>query len=152
MLGSRWNGKVTMYHATDRQSARSIINQQHMSPGSGGMLGPGIYFSMNCEAASRKRRRYDDDDQVTLSATVDLGETGFFADGHRVDSYEMDAYDIQSAKVNAPRRDSFMVLDSWRVTNMEVFSGDLYSDDDEDDDDDDYDDYSYTYSSKRQRY
>eukprot|EP00392_Amoebophrya_sp_AT5.2_P003900 g3905.t1 len=144
-LDTRYNGTKTMYHATSKENARSIVRSREMHCGSGGLLGAGIYFSMNPDAASRKRR--GGGDQVVLSASVDLGTTGFFTEGDDLDRYDLDRHNVDSAKVAAPRRrDVFVVFDSDKVSDIEVHSGSIS------DSDSDSDSTDYGYSAKRRRY
>jgi hypothetical protein len=63
-------GKIlTLFHQTSIAPAQSIQSSQLMTCGSGGMLGPGIYFATTIDATSRKARSTG----VIIQADVTVG-------------------------------------------------------------------------------
>jgi hypothetical protein len=68
-----WSNVRTLYHCTDRDSARSIMSNMQFKPGKPGMFGEGIYFAATPEQARAKAKIAGIEDGVTITADVFLG-------------------------------------------------------------------------------
>jgi len=68
-LGNAW----TVYHATTRSSALSIMQSGHFLPGRGGFLGPGIYFCRDPAVALRRSQPKSKGPLVVLGFEVQMG-------------------------------------------------------------------------------
>ena len=64
-----FSGGTKLYHQTDDESAKIIIQTQQMKPGNGGVAGGGIYFATTPQLTGHKAHRHG----VILQATVALG-------------------------------------------------------------------------------
>jgi len=63
----------TMYHATTLSYALSSMQSGHFLPGSGGYLGPGIYFCRDPAAAVRRSQPKSEGPRVVLGFEVQMG-------------------------------------------------------------------------------
>ena len=68
------SGVKTLYHATGRKAADSILTSQKMLRGSSGSVGGGIYFAKDRPTAERKQLRKSDG-TFCLKADVKLGHS-----------------------------------------------------------------------------
>jgi len=68
-LGNAW----TVYHATTRSRALSIMQSGHFLPGRGGFLGPGIYFCRDPAVALRRSQPKSKGPLVVLGFEVQMG-------------------------------------------------------------------------------
>ena len=64
------SGGTKLYHQTDVESAKIILQTQQMKPGNGGVAGGGIYFATTPQLTGHKAHRRG----VILEATVALGK------------------------------------------------------------------------------
>ena len=64
-----FSGGTILYHQTDVESAKIILQTQQMKPGNGGVAGGGIYFATTPQLTGHKAHRHG----VILQATVALG-------------------------------------------------------------------------------
>merc|ERR1712187_903643 len=64
---------MTMYHATTKSSATSIVRTGEFRPGSGGYLGPGIYFCKKPKTAMRRAQPKSGGKMVVLEFQVQMG-------------------------------------------------------------------------------
>jgi hypothetical protein len=66
-------GTMNVYHATSRIAAVSIYQNKDMRPGSGGMLGAGIYFADTPQSAQNKSRFGKNKFAIIIYASVNFG-------------------------------------------------------------------------------
>lgn len=59
-----------LYHQTSPHNAREIIRNQEMLPGSGGLVGPAVYFATNPKDTNHKAQNRG----VILECEVDVGK------------------------------------------------------------------------------
>ena len=69
--GTKKIGKVTLYHATSREAAESIMKEKRFRPGSSGMFGAGMYFADKKQTAKHKAAHGND---TIIVANVDMGK------------------------------------------------------------------------------
>jgi hypothetical protein len=98
---------MTLYHQTDPSAADSILRDQRMLRGSGGMAGGGIYFATSPSDTQHKAKSHG----VILSVKVRLGKIKTISSGGDTSitftSLQREGYD--SVKIPRPGGTEYVV-------------------------------------------
>ena len=112
----------TLYHQTDRDAAKSIIDSQKMRRGSVGSVGGGIYFALSVEDTERKATQKG----VVLQATVRLGRTKTLASRDSSITFTSlcgEGYD--SVRLTVFNGDEYVVYNYDQVSDIRVVRGNV---------------------------
>jgi hypothetical protein len=116
-----WDNKRTLYHATSRESARSIHKSCVFRPGTYGMYGAGIYFAVSAADAQRKARHGTD---IVITVEVFLG---FMLEVpqpmHELTQQHLNDYGCHSIRGTAGMGDEYVIFDSEQVIWFCEFDG-----------------------------
>jgi hypothetical protein len=109
---------MTLYHETDADCARSILQSQTFRCGPGGLVGAGIYFAECASDTGHKAHRRG----FILKARVNLGRIKIVEQGREngVNAHSVSAEGCNSVKINRRHGIEYCVYDSSRITNIEL--------------------------------
>ena len=72
--GKKFLGRLTLYHATSREAAESIMNSKLFRPGNSGMFEAAMYFADKKKAAIKKAAKLNSNgENAIVVANVDMG-------------------------------------------------------------------------------
>jgi hypothetical protein len=111
------DNSTTLYHETDADCARSILQSQTFRCGADGLVGGGIYFAASAADTGHKAHKRG----VLLKARVNLGRIKTVEHGREagVNARTVRAEGYDSVKINRHGGTEYCVYDSSRVTNIE---------------------------------
>jgi hypothetical protein len=111
---------TTLYHETDAECARSILQSQTFRCGADGMVGGGIYFAAFAADTGHKAHKRG----VLLKARVNLGRIKTVEHGREagVNARTVRAEGYDSVKINRHGGTEYCVYDSSRVTSVELMA------------------------------
>jgi hypothetical protein len=112
------HGTRKLYHATTLPVAQEIKRTKTLSPGSKGMLGPGIYLAETLEAAKGKCRNYG----AVLEMDVNLG-VQYVVNAAMPDltRREVEQSGCNSVKgIGFRTGTEYVVYDAWRIQNIGI--------------------------------
>jgi hypothetical protein len=116
-FSSSSDNATTLYHETDADCARSILQSQTFKCGADGLVGGGIYFAASAADTGHKAHKRG----VLLKARVNLGRIKTVEHGREagVNARTVRAEGYDSVKINRRGGIEYCVYDSSRVTNVE---------------------------------